>query len=154
MIKEFLLIASILQMTSLNVRDWGMAGQYNNNSLQNTSILLFKIKMFKIKPGVKIAGVKPPMILAAIAANSFCSDINKECVITSAIDGKHKPKSKHYSGNALDFRTKNFTKAQQKMFAVAMKESLGDSFDVILEKNHLHIEYDPIKKYENFIYRY
>lgn len=120
-----------------------MAGQYNNISLRNTSIYLKEYRMLKIKPGVKVTGMQVPMIIATIVAESFCNKLDVDCVITSCIDGTHSVKSKHYTGNALDFRTRDMNGTQQQMFFDAVSSGLGTDYDVILEHNHLHVEYEP-----------
>lgn len=61
-------------------------------------------------------------------------------VITSAYDGKHSDGSYHYSGRALDIRTKHYTPEQLKRFFLLLKEELGGWYDVILEKDHIHVE--------------
>lgn len=65
----------------------------------------------------------------------------QKLTITSARDGKHKTNSLHYTGKAFDLRTKDVPDA------VAMREvlqqRLGHDFDVILEPDHIHVEYDP-----------
>lgn len=143
MIKELFFIASILQVTQINIRDWGMAGQYKTTSLQNTSILISGNTLLKIKKGVNITGIKPEMNIAIIAAMQFCTDIEKDCVITCALDGQHMKSSLHYVGYAVDFRIRHMNKTERKMFKVAMKDALVDNFDVILESSHLHVEYQP-----------
>lgn len=69
-----------------------------------------------------------------------------DTVITSANDGVHMKGSRHYSGDALDFRTKHWPKAND--FIERIKFQLGNRYDVIHESvgrpnQHLHIEYDP-----------
>ena len=144
MIKEVLIIASILQMTYINVRDWGMAGQYNNTSLRNTSILLKRKKdMLKIKPGVNLTGLANEMVIAAIVAEGLLAELSKDCVITSALDSKHSATSFHYRGGALDFRTRHLNNTQQKIFEEGLKAALNNDYEVILEHNHMHVEYQP-----------
>jgi conjugal transfer mating pair stabilization protein TraG len=69
------------------------------------------------------------------------------CTITSANDGQHSEKSLHYSGNALDFRTKDYL--GDKMALVdSIRTALGPDFDVVLEdeglpNEHVHLEYQP-----------
>lgn len=99
--------------------------------------------MFKIKKGVIINGIKPEMVTAILAAYSFCSDVSKDCVITSALDSKHSKTSLHYVGYALDFRTRDMNKSEQEMFKISMLGTLSDEFDVVLEGNHLHCEFQP-----------
>ena len=70
-------------------------------------------------------------------------------VITAGIDGKHMVGSKHYDGDALDIRTKNFpSRAAKLAFAEALRRELGPAYQVIFEaagtpNEHLHVEFDP-----------
>lgn len=69
--------------------------------------------------------------------------LGDKAVITSGIDGKHMLGSKHFVGHALDFRTRDLSPASLDLVAKAIKERLSVDFDVILEENHLHVEWDP-----------
>ena len=99
----------------------------------------------KLKPGVRLEGLSPQMALAALIVQS-CYD-SASCTITSANDGQHSEKSLHYSGNALDFRTKDYF-GDKRMLVNAVRKALGPEFDVVFEdegtpNEHLHVEYDP-----------
>ncbi|QGH72999.1 MAG: hypothetical protein [Microviridae sp. ctzVR26] len=62
-------------------------------------------------------------------------------VITSGNDGYHSlPGSLHYRNQALDFRTYDWPDVKE--FAVRIKALLGPKYDVVVETNHLHIEYE------------
>ena len=67
----------------------------------------------------------------------------KTPVLTSGNDSKHSENSLHYKNMALDFRTRDLTPDQQMSWTDRMRNSLGNKFDVVLENNHLHVEYDP-----------
>lgn len=64
---------------------------------------------------------------------------------------KHSDNSLHWQGLAWDFRIwKNNDPAQGKLdtetlslLVSSLKKYLGDMFDVVLEEDHIHIEYDP-----------
>lgn len=101
----------------------------------------------KIKKGVKLNGLNPIMTLALLIVKDVYASFNVELVITSATDGKHSNASFHYIGNALDIRTRDFTSEQKVIAHRQIKENLGDEFDVILEKTHIHIEFQPKYKY-------
>ena len=62
-------------------------------------------------------------------------------VVTGAVEG-HKHPSKHVYGGGLDFRTRELRDFAQREFARICRDRLGDGFDVVLEKDHLHVEYD------------
>jgi len=67
---------------------------------------------------------------------------NSELVLTSVRDSKHRVKnSLHYIGKAFDCRIWNYHQNLNNLVQ-SIKEALGDDFDVILEKDHIHIEYD------------
>lgn len=69
-------------------------------------------------------------------------------VVTSLKDGKHSANSLHYSGMAVDIRSKHLTQEESRKVFFALKNDLGPDYDVLLESEgkeneHLHIEYDP-----------
>jgi hypothetical protein len=76
---------------------------------------------------VKVAGVIP------------------EC--TSLNDGKHIKSSYHYLNLAADFGIRELE--QDKRFRVVkeIKKLLGSTYDVVLEADHIHIEFD-LRKWE------
>jgi hypothetical protein len=93
-----------------------------------------------IKAGVDISRLKRPIrrILGRLAV--ICWEIEKqELVITSTYEGNHSEGSLHYCNEAVDIR---IWKSPRKVRA-AIKQRLGNDYDVIFEGNHIHIEYDP-----------
>ena len=100
-----------------------------------------------IKSGVDLRGLTPQM---AIAYTIACKVYGQyDCVITSASDGKHGPNSLHYKGQALDLRTRHLNGQGLQAVYHKLKESLGEQFDVVLESDHCHIEYQPKTPYIN-----
>lgn len=98
-----------------------------------------------IKSGVDLRGLSPQM---AIAYTIACKVYGQyACVITSGSDGKHGPNSLHYSGQALDLRTNNLPPQAVQSIVDRLKEALGAQFDVVLESDHIHIEFDPKTAY-------
>lgn len=90
--------------------------------------------------------IKPsPEIVHAmkVADNLSRSIAGKEAVVTSILDGKHKKGSKHYTGNAFDLRIYIYTKEQLNDLIDLLKTTLGPNYDVVLENDHIHIEFDP-----------
>jgi hypothetical protein len=97
-----------------------------------------------IKPGVSLEKLTPQMAVAyTIASFIFQEKAGVPCVITSGDDSKHGPNSLHYEGKALDLRTKHLGPAEVHPVFVALRDALGPAFDVVLEEDHLHLEYDP-----------
>ena len=96
-----------------------------------------------IKDGVNLTGLRPEMVIAVIAASQIWSSLAKNLVITSALDGVHSSTSLHYTGCALDFRTNYFMPEEAEKAHRRLKEALGWQYDVLLEKDHCHVEYQP-----------
>ena len=70
----------------------------------------------------------------------FVEGDNYIMTITSARDGKHSQNSLHYIGNAIDIRSRDMNNSDRVCYFIRM--SLGKDFDIIKEKDHIHIEYD------------
>ena len=65
--------------------------------------------------------------------------------ITSANDSRHMTNSKHYSNEAFDIRIRNLVEghAAARTWAAKMQHELGDDYDIVLESDHIHAEFDP-----------
>ncbi|MBW2648954.1 MAG: hypothetical protein JRC53_03920 [Deltaproteobacteria bacterium] len=61
-------------------------------------------------------------------------------VITSTYEGNHSPHSLHYANQAYDIRKPS---KNQKEILDEIIRDLGHDFDVVKERDHWHIEYDP-----------
>ena len=100
-----------------------------------------------LKNSVDLRGLSPQMALAYTIACKCYGQY--DCVITSANDSKHGPNSLHYKGQALDLRTRHLNGQGLQSVYHKLKESLGEQFDVVLEADHIHIEFDvhelPVK---------
>jgi hypothetical protein len=97
-----------------------------------------------IKAGVDLRGLQPQMAIAyTIASAIYLERAGLHCYITSASDGKHGPNSLHYKGMALDLRTRSLRSEQVAPIYKAIKEALGEQFDVVLEQDHIHLEFQP-----------
>lgn len=96
----------------------------------------------KLKKGVKLQGIRPELVMIIPVLVEVYSQLGKELVITSVLDGVHSEGSLHYSGGSLDARTRYFKDSGAKA-ARMIRSRLTKDFDVVLEKTHLHIEYQP-----------
>lgn len=96
-----------------------------------------------IKQGVDLRGLQPQMVLAYILIQGVYARHGYPCVITSCSDSKHGPNSLHYKGLALDLRTRDVLPETMGVMVLEIKQVLGPQFDVVLEKDHLHVEWDP-----------
>lgn len=79
---------------------------------------------------------------AAIVTEAVLKKYGSELVITSVNDGKHMVDSLHYKGRAMDIRTW-YIQGRELQVVAELKRELGPDYDVVLEKDHIHIEYDP-----------
>jgi len=96
-----------------------------------------------LKKGIKITGIKSELLLALAIADKIWLDYNQELVITEITGGKHGTASLHYVGLAADLRTRYFTDEEKELVAKDLKDALGENYDVVVEKTHIHIEFQP-----------
>ena len=99
--------------------------------------------MLILKPDVRITGLRPEIVLALLVAERAYAEIGCELVLTSGVEGAHSPGSFHYAGSAVDSRTLNVPADKLKPLVEKIRSALGPDFDVVLESNHLHIEFQP-----------
>lgn len=105
--------------------------------------------MLSLKFNTKLYRLQPQAVLAAMVVERvFARHDIVQCVITSGSDGKHRPDSLHYSGYALDFRSKNVPPQLKHEVLEEIRAALGADFDVLLEgldtpHEHYHVEWDP-----------
>lgn len=100
-----------------------------------------KVSMIRFKPGVKIQGIQPEIVATFPIVESAFSP--KTAVITSAKDGRHRRGSLHYSGNAIDLRTRHLVAGEATKIILLLRQWLTDEYDVLLEKDHIHLEFQP-----------
>lgn len=109
-----------------------------------------------IKKGASLEGIKPEVKHAIEVIDKIYIANGADLTITSGTEGKpgdgvHKHDSLHYSGQAFDCRTwvfkndQNGQTSMKKVNAVAkqIREALGRDYDVLVESDHIHVEYDP-----------
>jgi hypothetical protein len=96
-----------------------------------------------VKKDASLKGIDEIMILMMPKIEKLYEAIGKEFVITSGTDGTHSIGSLHYKGLAVDIRLPYLTPNANKPFVEMIKLVLNIDFDVVLEKDHIHIEYDP-----------
>lgn len=101
--------------------------------------------MIRIKPGVRWEGLRPEAVLGIVLADQvYAGQGVREMWVTSITEGRHRPDSFHYRGLAFDLRIHNVPQALRGPLVSRLREVLGDDeWDVILEPDHVHCEYDP-----------
>jgi len=102
----------------------------------------------RLKRTVKLRGIRPEMLMGNDIVESVYDKAGLECTITSGNDSKHSRGSLHFTGAALDYRTRHVPRGKVGDLVLAVKSALGEEFDVLLEhldkpQEHLHVEYQP-----------
>ena len=95
-----------------------------------------------LKKGVRL----PPAMAMSFAVTSVHDALREEgytCTITSGMEGSHSRASLHYVGLAFDIRTRTMPSGELERIREKLAERLGDTFDVVLESTHIHIEHQP-----------
>lgn len=104
--------------------------------------------MLLFKNGVDSAGLKREMYPALHAANECFGAVGLDCVVTSIQDGRHQHQ-RHYQGLAFDLRTRHIEPpVTDEGLAENIRRKLmlmfgWKQYDVVVESDHLHVEYDP-----------
>lgn len=98
--------------------------------------------MITLKQDVEINGIRPETVLAISIAASVMAKHNQDLMVTSVRDGVHMEGSRHYTGHAFDMRSNTMTAEQIAAVRQELTEALGPDFDVVVEKLHIHVEFD------------
>jgi hypothetical protein len=106
------------------------------------------VKQRKGEPTVRVRGITLGLCRILTVLSEIASEMEspKRIVITSINDGAHGAKSRHYSNEAIDVRSRNFGSHSSKVkFQRRMSRRLGAMFFVDLEhigtdNEHFHIQ--------------
>ena len=105
-------------------------------------------KLF-LKDNVHVNGAHfyPEMVrIIDVARATAPQTVDAAIWITSANDGQHMDGSLHYKNRAFDIRIKNLigdVHSTARLWAAKISLALGLDYDVILEEDHIHVEFDP-----------
>ncbi len=99
-----------------------------------------------LKEGVSIQGISNEMLFGLVVAEGVYKEYGYELTITSLLDGTHSDTSLHYSGNGGDLRTRDVDEEHRRPIRNDIKSKLGRDYDVILESNHIHMEFQPRRR--------
>ena len=97
----------------------------------------------RFKRGVRIFGIRPELLAGMMVVDACYIAKNLELTITSVTDGRHGKNSLHYSGCAFDCRIWDIEQPYLNELVKDIKDSLTNEFDVVLEKTHIHVEFQP-----------
>lgn len=109
--------------------------------------------MLELKPGVRILGLRPELVLAIHVAEGIWMKAGAPAlVITAGIEGQHVEASDHYAGCAIDLRTKNLPAGQLDAVMQQLQTALGADFYVLIENRgepaeHIHVSWRPKAAY-------
>jgi hypothetical protein len=92
--------------------------------------------------------------LATIRGIAICAGVfdgyGKRLTVTSMNDGRHMRGSKHYTGDGWDVRSRGegpryaqWPDVLKLQIADTCRNHLGSDYDVVVEGDHFHFEYDP-----------
>lgn len=91
-----------------------------------------------LKLGIDISRLSDPVRSVLTLIEAVHQRHKHEAVITSTYEGNHSPSSLHYVNRAIDLRLSN-----KPIHSELQKLLIPKGFDVVIEKDHVHIEYDP-----------
>jgi len=99
--------------------------------------------MIRIKPGVEFmpTSICDPFFGVMAFVSQATAAPGYEITITSGCDGTHKPESMHYSGNAIDIRTRD-AKFDLVRWVKQIQSKLGSRYYACLEIDHIHIQFN------------
>lgn len=110
---------------------------------------------------LSVAALDPCMVRAYHSLLRTAPPLHGDVVILTSIDdGRHSKASLHYVGRAMDVR---FTgdrpggidmdasrqpahptlEAEAQAWAKRLRQQLGPAYDVVVESDHIHLEWDP-----------
>ena len=95
---------------------------------------------------VELKELAPQLVLAILMAQEVYNEYDCDLVLTSANDSSHSTSSLHYSGSAVDLRTSNLPDGRAVEVRDKIASKLNKDFDVVLEGDHIHLEYQPKKR--------
>lgn len=100
--------------------------------------------MYKIKEGAVIDTLRPEIKDALPVMENVFSSRGVDMVVTAGTDGKHMTNSYHYKALAVDLRLASRLDSALSDEEVKndLSDVLGPAYDVVLEGDHFHVEYD------------
>ena len=107
--------------------------------------------MIRLKGKNVVSDVQPALMMGLTVVEGVFRNFGvQEVVITSLNDGAHEFNSLHYQGLAADIRLVThpyyngyYTHALNQAILVESTRRLSKHFDLLLESDHFHLEYDP-----------
>lgn len=104
---------------------------------------MISLPKVETKDGVALDGLRIQMWPVLEIAAQIWRAAGQQLVVTSTTGGRHGKGSRHYDGLAVDLRTRYFSDEERVRVLDQLRAALGDEYDVVLERTHMHVEYDP-----------
>lgn len=101
--------------------------------------------MLQFKNNVRLSGVQEEILFIIDRIQRYFEVRlpKRDFVITSLTDGVHMKGSLHPKGLALDMRSRTLDKKEIEYFVTWFRKNFEKSYDLVVEIDHIHIEYDP-----------
>jgi len=100
----------------------------------------------RLKHSVNAGSLKTEMLLGLIVADSVYQGFGRELVVTSLCDSRHSRTSLHYVGYAADLRIRDIPAGELQDVVCDLRKALTGDYDVVLEADHIHLEYQPKRR--------
>lgn len=100
--------------------------------------------MLRIKQGVRLKDVSPELLVGIMVAMGVFAIFGEDCWLTSVVDSHDS--GLHPKGRACDLRTtaeEDLDASEIVAIHAFLKKELDLDFDILLESNHIHMEFDP-----------
>lgn len=108
-----------------------------------TSLISLPVLAVDFKSGVNENQLKYPITDTFQVLDQIHQEVaNRDAIITGGVEERSLVGSLHPEGLAIDLRTRDLHVNQALSIVRLLRQALGDCYDVILESNHIHIEYD------------
>jgi len=106
------------------------------------AIVVSKFGTVTVKAGV-VLSTRPEIVAARRIVAEVWARFGYQAVVTSGLDGVHSEGSLHPNGLAEDYRTRDVPLSVLPVMVAEVRARLGSDYDVVLESDHLHVEFDP-----------
>lgn len=100
--------------------------------------------MIELLDGVVVVGNRYTRTIMSACERAF-GELGLPVTLTSGLDGTHLPTSYHPQGRALDVRRWGVVNVDA--LIARLRALLPPYYDVVLEKDHIHIEADARKEF-------
>lgn len=101
--------------------------------------------LYQLKSGVSTQNLQQVMLQMLDDLAKLYKLLGMQLTVTSTDDGKHIKNSLHYDGLAVDIRNRDIPERHRNFQAkvlILFLMARGKEWQLVIEKDHFHIEYD------------